>query len=316
GIIFSYYHLEKYELFLEEGRKFIKEFKEHSLSKNLQYQIGEYYYSKKDLNRALESYSYILNYHPSHEMADGSLFRIGQINLLKKDYYKAAVFFKKLFISYPKSTYLPDAQFLLGDSFFYMKDYKRALKEYDKFINTYSESSLIPEALFNSGLILSQNMNDQNKAEFYFKKIVEQYPNDSLKFDASLELGLIYKRIKKNEDAVRYLKEASLSKNDIIAAKAHLNLGDVYNSKGNLEKSISHYLKVFYLFSIQKDLAHLALIKAGDNYKKLGRYKEALTLYKKGIENSKSEEDRRYLGDKIKDIEKKIESKRSKDEKQ
>ena len=80
----------------------------------------------------------------------------------------------------------------------------------------------------------------------------------------------------------------------------------MYTDLGKPEESINHYLKIYYLFPDQKDIAGKALVKAADNYYRSGRLKNALTLYKKGAENLKGEEEQKYIKKRVLEIENKI----------
>ena len=104
---------------------------------------------------------------------------------------------------------------------------------------------------------------------------------------------LIEKAISLRWDSVSMLKKEWLYKkaiglcpSSIIAAKAHNNLGDVYEREKRLEKAIDEYKKAMEL-APNEPYPYFGL---GDIYFKTGRYKEAKIWYEKGLKYKPDDE--------------------------
>ena len=97
-----------------------------------------------------------------------------------------------------------------------------------------------------------ESFKDQKYQESYsyYLNILKNRKNDiSAKYGAGISAF-------KNDDTeigMQYLKEASIADNDLIAAKAHFNLGNIYKDENKLEESIYHYKKAIELNSLDKD---------------------------------------------------------------
>ena len=97
-----------------------------------------------------------------------------------------------------------------------------------------------------------ESFKDQKYQESYsyYLNILKNRKNDiSAKYGAGISAF-------KNDDTeigMQYLKEASIADNDLIASKAHFNLGNIYKDENKLEESIYHYKKAIELNSLDKD---------------------------------------------------------------
>ena len=97
-----------------------------------------------------------------------------------------------------------------------------------------------------------ESFKDQKYQESYsyYLNILKNRKNDiSAKYGAGISAF-------KNDDTeigMQYLKEASIADNDLIAGKAHFNLGNIYKDENKLEESIYHYKKAIELNSLDKD---------------------------------------------------------------
>ena len=83
-----------------------------------------------------------------------------------------------------------------------------------------------------------------------------------------------------------YKKAIELCPSSITAAKAHNNLGDVYEKERRFGKAIEEYKKAMEL-APDKPYPYFGL---GDIYFKTGRYKEAKTWYEKGLKYKPDDE--------------------------
>ncbi len=113
---------------------------------------------------------------------------------------------------------------------------------------------------------------------FGFLYIIDEYSGTPASNLAHYYAGIAFLNLSEYDNAIKHLKSFS-SDDIIISALAQGAMGDAYVQKGNIEKGIKYYLKAA---SNKKDSFNspVFLMKAGIAYEELGKYKEALEVYK------------------------------------
>lgn len=113
---------------------------------------------------------------------------------------------------------------------------------------------------------------------FGFLYIIDEYSGTPSANLANYYAGIAFLNLSEYDNAIKHLK--SFSSNDvIISAIANGAIGDAYVQKGDIEKGVNYYLKAA---KNKKDTfnAPIFLMKAGIAYEEIGKYKEALDVYK------------------------------------
>ncbi|NEN23888.1 tetratricopeptide repeat protein [Cryomorpha ignava] len=118
-----------------------------------------------------------------------------------------------------------------------------------------------------------------NESYYGFEFIADEYSNTKAGDLASYYSGVIYLRNSDYQMALNYLKNADLE-DEIVGAMAKGGMGDAYVQLGDYDKAISSYSDAI---SHSKNLltAPMYLKKQGLVYEDQGKFKEALTNYKR-----------------------------------
>ncbi len=118
-----------------------------------------------------------------------------------------------------------------------------------------------------------------NESYYGFEFIADEYSNTKAGDLASYYSGVIYLRNSDYQMALNYLKNADLE-DEIVGAMAKGGMGDAYVQLGDYDEAISSYSDAI---SHSKNLltAPMYLKKQGLVYEDQGKFKEALTNYKR-----------------------------------
>lgn len=152
----------------------------------------------------------------------------------------------------------------------------RAFPERKKSVNRMRES----EAWFQKGLELEETGAPVEQAVEAYRKVLELNPGAA---GALVNLGTIYYRLRKFEEAERYYREAI--EVDATYPLAQFNLGNLYDEQGRIKEAFDHYKSALALNPNYAD-AHfnLALLceRTGDALKAVHHWKAYLKLDNSG----------------------------------
>lgn len=112
-----------------------------------------------------------------------------------------------------------------------------------------------------------------------FNDIIENYSITKSANLATYYMGICYLKKGDFENAIKYLKDFD-SNDQIVAPIAIGSIGDANLELGNNEEAIKYYLKAVSA-SENKFTAPIYLMRAGITMELVGKYKEAVEVYKK-----------------------------------
>ena len=118
------------------------------------------------------------------------------------------------------------------------------------------------------------NAGDLHKAEVIYQKILQVEPNQPVVLHL---LGLIARRVGKNDIAVDLITKALAIKPDL--ADAHCNLGNIFQDLGKLDEAEASFHKAI---AIKPDYAE-AHSNLGNIFQNLGRFDEAVSSYSRSL---------------------------------
>lgn len=109
-------------------------------------------------------------------------------------------------------------------------------------------------------------------------KVIDEYSGTKTANIAKLYAGLVYAKMDKVDDAIKYLEDFSAQDDDIISPAAIAALGNLYIQKGDNEKGLSTLLKA--ADKADNDaVSPVFLLQAGQVYESLGQNEKAVELY-------------------------------------
>ncbi|NCO83468.1 MAG: hypothetical protein COS28_03375 [Nitrospirae bacterium CG02_land_8_20_14_3_00_44_33] len=202
----------------EEARTALMEIKNRDLTKKYapmaQLRIADSYTKEEETDRAVEEYRKFLDIYPEHKYASYAQFQIAmiyfnQIEGADRGYggaSKALEEFEKLKQMFPRNPYreimavriekckniIAEHEFLVG-TFYYKKEaYPAAIKRFQGVLRRFPEFKQEAGVLYQLAMSYKK-LGEKNKAEEYFKLLIEKHPKNSLIPQARKELLSIKK---------------------------------------------------------------------------------------------------------------------------
>jgi tetratricopeptide (TPR) repeat protein len=145
-----------------------------------------------------------------------------------------------------------------------------------------------------------RNLGKTEESEKILKELVARFPQDDLRFEGHLRLGLLYFIQKRFGEAISHLSIAIRSPEESVASQAQFRLGEAYLGNENKEQAVLQFSRVVYLFPQQSELIEQALLKLGPLYMEEKKFSEARQVYRKLLEKTRKE-DRREVAKKMLD---------------
>ncbi|RPJ09879.1 MAG: outer membrane protein assembly factor BamD, partial [Deltaproteobacteria bacterium] len=200
---------------------------------------------------------------------------------------------------YPKSHFLVEGQVETGDLYLLLKNYSKALERYEWVIQNHPQHPLVKRAYLGAEEG-ARHLGKVEQAEKILKEMMLKFPQDDLRFEGHLRLGLLYFSQKKPGEAISALSIASQSPDDRIAGLAQLKMGEAHLEGGNREAAFLQFSKVVYLYPNHPEVMEEALLRLGALYLEGKKLSEARQVYRKLLEKTKRD-DRKEWAKKVLD---------------
>lgn len=221
--------------------------------------------------------------------------------------------------------YADDALLYICKSEFHLERYSQAKLHLEQFMKKYNNSDLLPEAQLWYGKVLLTEEN-LDKANEYFRLVINNSKNPQIRSQASFELGLYAFRKENYQQAIQFLETALKEKlEDEYKASVLFYLAEAYFIQKDYKKAVELYQKVEKFnptldIELQAQLHHAralgemgkfaeaekilrkmltaprfqpheSVIKTaiGENYEKQGKVNEALDIYHEVVQTRRSD---------------------------
>ncbi len=168
------------------------------------------------------------------------------------------------------------------------------------------------EALETYNLLLRQNKNDAwhlfaltqigaiylsenqlEKAEKAFKRVMENFPNDPLFYNAALQLGNLNFTRKNVGEAVHYYSIVLRGNILELIGEAYFGLGEIFYQEGKYEKALGSFETAVQYLKATSSWFFLTHLEIGNLKRRGGQYEEAKKSYSIVLDQSKDEEIRK-----------------------
>lgn len=169
-------------------------------------------------------------------------YQVAEHYLAKKDFAKAEKELDDLKAAYPKSSVDITATYWRGQARFKNLKFNQAIQDWKDVVARAPEHPLAPRALFKSGLAWYR-LQEYGQAETTFRQVLDAYGNTlDVAADARFNLGLTYKRIGRDADAVKaYEDVAEKHAGTELASMARIRIGYIHEDRGDYAKAAEAY---------------------------------------------------------------------------
>ncbi|MFZ5908287.1 MAG: outer membrane protein assembly factor BamD [Nitrospirota bacterium] len=202
----------------EQARASFLEVKNRDLTKQYaplaQLKIADSYVKEEEPELAVAEYRKFLEAYPDHQYASYAQYQIAmvyfdQIEGSERGYggaAKALEEFEKLKTLFPRNPYkdvvdlkiekcrntIAEYEYLVGQFYYKKGSYNAALGRFEGLLEKYPDYKGEPEVLFYSAMSYKR-LGRKEKANEYFSRLVEKYPNNKLSGNAKKELSALQK---------------------------------------------------------------------------------------------------------------------------
>lgn len=218
-----------------------------------------------------------------------ALYQIGKGYLFENKFREAITNLDILFLEFPNSKYAEECLFLKGECLNQLGHLDPALDTYDLIVKQNRNDLWTLFALTQMGTIYLLR-NETNNAEQVFKKIINDFPNQSLSYNAAFQLGNL--NFKKNNmaDAISYYSIVLTGNILELVGEAHFSLGEIFYHQGKHEKAFTSFETAIGYLRDTSLWFFLTQLEIGNLQRKWGKYEEARKAYTIILDYSKDEE--------------------------
>ncbi len=255
------------------------------------YYEGTHLLVKKEYEKAVNRFKYILQKFESSDRADDAAYQIALASYYENKMEVALDLFHKFPVEYPTSEFVPLAYFKIGMIFYGQNDYIRAAENFGKVITEEKVDSKTRFRAANNAAVAYQKTSSWLDAARYYSIILNDYADQIHLSSYHLKLGFCLIQASRIEEAFEQFKKANENPKKEDKPEILYWLGTCYAKLGDYSKAIAEYLKVPYLYSGIGKWGVTAEFEAARLYERQGEYTKAISLYRK-IVNSDGEQGR------------------------
>lgn len=281
---YSYFSLRDYENAVSSFSEFIKKYPTDKRNLDARLRLADSYYGNKNYASAGQIYKEIFLFNEEKARDPYVQYQYAQALYKGGNTAEAISQFRILQSTYPESDYADKSLYIIGWIFFQKNSYTDAVSSYRVLLNTYPNSSLTPIAHYSIGDAFF-NLNRYDSAIVNYQKVIDQYPSSNYVFDAVN--GILYCYLSQNQDE----KAISLI-DDFVRKNPALNFsdelffkkGEIYYSQSLYEKARLSYAEFTSKYP-KSELTSAAYYWIGKSTQNLNRYEEALFNFNKVLES-------------------------------
>jgi TolA-binding protein len=247
---------------------------------------GSYYYRKEDYKSAGNSFDLVAKKYDDTPSAPEAMYWTGKVLESTGKPADAVKQFQKLLKDFPESPVVPRARFALGNLSYHAEQWDEAVRQYKLVVeDPRTDPGLLPFAM--SNLIETYEAAGVYDAALDLtRKYLDRYPMNEDSFDKRIKIGILYQRLGYHEQSVVHLQDLLNEAGPDLEGEIRYYIGEANFYKGDFQQAILEFLKVPYLVTKKGKIDWTAnsLYMAGQSYERIGRYDQAVTMYKQIIE--------------------------------
>ncbi len=266
---------------------------------------GSIYDAKKEYLSAIKHFTLAVQHADNDELKERALLKKAGLYLKLGFSYEAKSNYNIFINNFPSSGHIKEAHLGMAKSLSEIGSFNKAIEHYKKadsgaetffgIANTLQRLGKVNEAnAAYSKAFLTDNSYPERSPETYYligenkrmtgktaeaKRLLKAIRSGPFRDNANISLGLIAIKETDINNAMKYFKSASVSKDRKLRMEALINLSAVFSKSGEIKKAVSilEEIRHNYLHSTLYNKSTFDLSKA---YREDGRIKDSLTLLK------------------------------------
>jgi TolA-binding protein len=250
----------------------------------IQWLNAEMIFSEGKISDSLPYYFNIIN----TKFRERALFQIGKGYFFENKFREAITNLDILSLEFPNSKYLEEWSFIKGECLIHSGNLDQALETYDLIVRENKKNLWHLFALTQIGTI-NFFRNDHDKTESAFKKIIKDYPNDPLLYNAAFQLGNLFFNKNNMMEAIYYYSMVLKGNVLDLLGEAHFGLGEIFYQQGKYEKAFTNFETSARSLKENSLWFFLTQLEIGNLQRRWGNYKGAKKSYSVILSQSNDE---------------------------
>jgi TolA-binding protein len=281
GIQLCYSAMGKDDEAVAASKAYLALHKDSEIAPEVQYQVAEHYMAKQDFRKAEQEFDQLKTAYPkSKEDATASYWR-GQARFKDLKFNEAIQDWKDLVAREPQHPLAPRALFKTGLAWYRMQEYPQAEGAFKQVLESYGNTlDVAADARFNLGLTYKRMGRDADAVQAY-TAVWTDYPGSELANMARIRVGYIYEDAGDYPKAVAAYRALAASDTGKLGAEAQYLVGDCLLAQKQSGEALLAYDAVTANFPAESGWVVTAQAKCGEVLESMGRDKEALQRYEK-----------------------------------
>ena len=247
---------------------------------------GNVFFRQNDYPRALKSFETVASKFDDSPSAPAAMYWIGKVYEATRRPQEAIRQFETILQEHPQADIIQKTLFSLGNIYYRAEQWDAAIKNYRLVTDAATpDPALLPYAM--SNLIETyETAGVFDAALTLTRKYLERYPNAEDAFDKRIKIGILYQRLGYYDQSVLHLQGLLDEAGSDLEGEIRYYIAEANYYKGDYHQAILDFLKVPYLVTKKGkvDWTATSLYMSGQSYEKMGRFDQALTMYKQIVD--------------------------------
>lgn len=286
-IIVTQYRLDNFQEAEKQAASFLKFAPKGSeFGSEFELEKGRHYFRRNELDLAFKSFETVINKHSKSSVVPDALYWSGRVHEQLNRPQRAIQSYELILQRYPDAAIAPRTQLSLGNVYSGLEQWEAATKQYRPLLeNEKKAPDLVPFAM-NNLIVAYKQIGLFDAALQLTRQYIDRFPDDPEISAKRIDIGVIYQKLGYHDQSILHLQSMLENADAELEAEVRYYIGEGYFSKGDYQQAILEFLKVPYFITKRTKIDWIApsLYMSGQSYEKMGKYDQAITMYKQIIE--------------------------------
>lgn len=250
-----------------------------------EYERGRYHLRKEEYDSALKRLMGILEFFPRASIVPEALFWIGRTYELQQKPDLAIPVYDSLLKTFPAHAIAPRARLTLGNLYYALEQWDPAARLFKAVLDSEAQAPDLALYAMNNLIMAYRELGLFDAALQLTRTFIARFPEDQSIIDKRIDIGILLQRLGYFDQSVLHLSNLLESAPPNLEAEIRYYIGEGHFYKGAYQQAILEFLKIPYLVSQRSraDWVSTAFYMAGQSYEKMGKYEQAISMYRQII---------------------------------
>jgi tetratricopeptide (TPR) repeat protein len=249
---------------------------------------GNSYFRKGDYKSAGTSFDQVTRKYDDTPSAPHAMYWAGKVLEASGKPADAGKQYNSLLKEFPESDIVLRTHLALGNLAYQAEQWDEAVRHYRLVVDdSRTDPALLPYAM-NNLIETYEAAGVYDAALDLARKYLDRYPAEEDSFDKRVKIGILYQRLGYHEQSIVHLQDLLDEAGPDLEGEIRYYIAEAHFHKGDFQQAVLEFLKVPYLVTKKGKIDWTAnsLYMAGQSYERIGRYDQAVTMYKQIIDRA------------------------------